>query len=343
MGDVEHQKAVQFREVTSLSEASVDHASITLAKAAPEQLVEVLPDPVAAYLDGLKSPRSRTTMDDALRRAARADGREESFSAWWTLRPDQFTTLRKRLSEQHRPATVSLSLVALRGVLKTSWRMGLMSHEQFARATDWGKTLRGSRLPAGRHIPDEERTKIVAYVDSIAGEYGALVRGCFAMMLGGALRAFEVCGLVVEAYDPTARTVRFVGKGDKESVVPLQSEDAAKDVDAWLATRSTMSSMLPWMFLRAKHARAARGEMLSVKWLEHLCLSVATGAGVPRFSPHDCRRTVATGLLESGVDLATVQRILRHESPDTTARYDRRQALVDAERIRAAPSIYRRA
>lgn len=335
MGLENTQKDESLRVLSSLSVDHVDNEAIEL-------LADPVQDPVAAYLDGLKSPRSRTTMDDALRRAARAAGLPEAFSAWWRLRPDQFTSLRRRLGETHRPATVSLSLVALRGVLKTSWRMGLITHEQFARATDWGKTLRGSRLPAGRHIPDEERTKIVAYVDSIEGAYGALVRGCFAMMLGGALRAFEVCGLVVEAYDPAARAVRFVGKGDKEDVVPLQSEDAAKDVDAWLATRSAMSTTLPWMFLRAKRARAARGEMLSVKWLEHMCLSVANGADVPRFSPHDCRRTVATGLLESGIDLATVQRILRHESPDTTARYDRRQALVDAARIRAAPSIYRR-
>jgi integrase/recombinase XerD len=54
--------------------------------------------------------------------------------------------------------------------------------------------------------------------------------------------------------------------------------------------------------------------------LAHLALR----AGVLRFSPHDCRRSLAGDLLDSGVDLATVQALLGHSSPATTARYDRR-------------------
>jgi len=303
-------------------------------------LAEALPDPVAAYLDGLKSLRSRTTMADALKRAARAAGLEDDFSGWAMLRPDQLTSLRRRLSELHRPATVSLSLVALRGVLRTSWRMGLITHEQFARAIDWGKTLRGSRLPAGRYIEPGEMSKLAAYTAGLEGEYGLLVRGCFGVMFGGALRAFEVCGLVLEAYDPIARSIRLVGKGDKEDVVALQSESTARAVDEWLAARREMTASAPWFFLRTSHSRPSRAEMLSVKWMEHMCLGVAKGAGIARFSPHDCRRTFATALLDAGVDLATVQRLMRHESSATTARYDRRQATQDAAAARRVPAIF---
>jgi integrase len=337
------EKHEQDQQDPALTSLVIDIGDALDVGAARTLVGEATPDPVTAYLDGLKSPRSRTTMADALQRASRVAGLPDGFSAWYALRPDQFLSLRRRLTELHRPATVSLSLVALRGVLRTSWRLGLLSYEQLAKDTDWPKNLRASRLPAGRHIPEDERVKISAYTASLPGAHGALVRGCFAMMLGGALRAFEVCSLVKEAYNPTARNVRLIGKGDKEAEQPLQGDDAANAVEEWRETRSTLPTTLPWLFLRARSVRAPRGEMLSVKWLEHMCLSVAKGADVPRFSPHDCRRTVATSLLESGVDLAVVQRFLRHGSPDTTALYDRRQALADAAAVRAVPSIYRQA
>jgi site-specific recombinase XerD len=51
---------------------------------------------------------------------------------------------------------------------------------------------------------------------------------------------------------------------------------------------------------------------------------LAERAGVAAFSPHDCRRSLAGDLLDAGVDLATLQAMLGHASPATTARYDRR-------------------
>jgi len=47
-------------------------------------------------------------------------------------------------------------------------------------------------------------------------------------------------------------------------------------------------------------------------------------AGVKHFTWHDMRRTTAGRMLSAGVDIATVQKILGHADPRTTARYDRR-------------------
>jgi integrase len=49
----------------------------------------------------------------------------------------------------------------------------------------------------------------------------------------------------------------------------------------------------------------------------------ARAAGVA-LTLHDFRRTLISDLLDEGVDLATVAKIVGHRDPKTTARYDRR-------------------
>ena len=45
-------------------------------------------------------------------------------------------------------------------------------------------------------------------------------------------------------------------------------------------------------------------------------------ARVREFSPHDLRRTFASEMLDAGADIATVQKMMGHVDPATTARYD---------------------
>ena len=49
-----------------------------------------------------------------------------------------------------------------------------------------------------------------------------------------------------------------------------------------------------------------------------------TMAGVKPLTWHDFRRTFAGNLLDSGIDLVTVQKLMGHSDPTTTSNYDRR-------------------
>ena len=60
-------------------------------------------------------------------------------------------------------------------------------------------------------------------------------------------------------------------------------------------------------------------------------------AKVKAFTPHDLRRTFAGEMLDAGVDLVTVQKLMGHASPVTTSRYDRRD---EKTKMEAAGKIH---
>lgn len=63
---------------------------------------------------------------------------------------------------------------------------------------------------------------------------------------------------------------------------------------------------------------------LSEQAIYHLLRRLGARAGLAPFSPHDPRRSYIGELLGTGADLVVVQRLVVHQSPVTTARYDRR-------------------
>ena len=140
------------------------------------------------------------------------------------------------------------------------------------------------------------------------------------------VRVSELCGLDIADLDRSRRTLRVLGKGDKERIVPF-GVPARRALASYLAVRGAL--------LRAP-TRAlflgARGGRLDPRTMRDVVHRLAAGAGVPDVSPHDLRHSAATHLLDGGSDLRTVQEILGHSSLSTTQRYTH----VSSERLRQA-------
>jgi integrase/recombinase XerC len=142
-------------------------------------------------------------------------------------------------------------------------------------------------------------------------------------------RVSEVCGLDLEDLDFHRNTIRVLGKGNKERMIPMGAP-AVKALSTYINDARTQ-------LVNDKSARAlflgARGKRIdqrAVRTIVYEALSALEG--VERMGPHALRHSAATHLLEGGADLRTVQEILGHSSLATTQIYTH----VSTERLRQA-------
>ncbi|KIC56145.1 tyrosine-type recombinase/integrase [Microbacterium hominis] len=149
------------------------------------------------------------------------------------------------------------------------------------------------------------------------------------LLYASALRVSELCGADVDDIDRDRRTVRVVGKGRKERVVPYGSP-AAHALDAYLArgrpALAARGSGTPALFV------GARGARLGARSAYDVVARVVAPAVGQSVGPHTLRHSAATHLLDGGADLRTVQEMLGHASLGTTQIYTH----VSAERLAAA-------
>lgn len=131
-------------------------------------------------------------------------------------------------------------------------------------------------------------------------------------------RVGELCGLDIGDIDYSRNTIRVLGKGDKERVIPMgRPAVAALEIylkDGRQALVSTQSANALFLGLRGK-----RIDQRTVRTVVYEALSAIEG--IERMGPHALRHSAATHLLEGGADLRTVQEILGHASLATTQIY----------------------
>jgi integrase len=275
--------------------------------------------PVAVYLAGL-GPGSRRTQTTALRVMASlvSATATEMTLPWHLLTFAHTSAIRARLAETFAPATSNRMLAALRGVLKTAFKLGLMSADQMTRACSVDP-VRGSRVVKGRALSQGELRALFEACDAHQPG-GARNAALLGLAYGGGLRRAEIVALDLADFERGSGAIVIKGKGNKErrGYVTNGSRDA---LDAWLLVRGEEPGPL---FLPVnKGGRVIRRRMTDGA-VAKLVRRMAPLARIATFSPHDMRRSFISDLLDGGVDLATVQQLAGHASPTTTSGYDRR-------------------
>jgi site-specific recombinase XerD len=299
-------------------------SSIELVPPLPTALVPAAPrlstNPLSVYLASL-APSSRSTVLRNLRQVARLLGTTVEALNWGELRYAHVAALREQLvARDLAPATVNLTLAALRGVAKEAWNLGLMTAEEYARVKSV-KPARGSRLPAGRSA---SRGELAAILDACAGDpslAGVRDAAMIALLYAGGLRRAELAGLEVADWTAVSAELKVRhGKGNKQRIIYL-TPGAAQLLQDWLTVRGPYVGRL---FVSINKGGKLQGRGLTAQAVYNVVSKRATQAGIPALSPHDMRRTFVGDLLDAGADIVTVQHLAGHANVTTTARYDRR-------------------
>jgi integrase/recombinase XerD len=174
------------------------------------------------------------------------------------------------------------------------------------------------RLPTVLSPSAVERLLAVPRADTPIGRRD---RAALETLYATGCRASEVAGLRPRDLDLVAGTVRCVGKGDKQRVVPLGSRarEALRDyLDHGRPALARRHPQAETVFVTRQGKPLSRGGLWRIV---HLC---ARAAGLPgKVSPHTLRHSFATHMLAGGADLRVVQELLGHASIATTQIYTR--------------------
>lgn len=145
-------------------------------------------------------------------------------------------------------------------------------------------------------------------------------RALLETLYGTGVRVGELASMDVGDCDFTEASVRVLGKGGKERVVPL-GRAVLDALSAYLPIRGEMLAKATGGDVDALFL-ARGGRRLSVRQVQNIVRRHGTlGAGRGDLHPHAMRHSCATHLLDAGADLRSIQELLGHSSLSTTQRY----------------------
>jgi integrase/recombinase XerD len=150
-----------------------------------------------------------------------------------------------------------------------------------------------------------------------AGDFSSLTaRMATELLFATGIRVAELAGLRDDDIDLTAGVITIIGKGSRQRRVYVPDSEIRELVVAYRQARNAREHTTESFLMNS------RGAAASPQYIRRLVRQLGENAALTRrVTPHMFRHSVATYLLEEGVDIRYVQRLLGHRSIVTTEIY----------------------
>ena len=169
-----------------------------------------------------------------------------------------------------------------------------------------------------RHLSEPDSQRLEAYVRQRLGQPDPLIRlenACFFILAHTGLRASECIDVQGQDLDLAGRRLLVrQGKGQRDRVVYL-SETTQQALADYLGP-DKQSPTMPLF-------RQPNGRPIYYAWLYEHIVALGRAAGQIEVTPHRLRHTLATRLLNTGLNVTHIQKILGHDHLSTTMIYAR--------------------
>jgi integrase/recombinase XerD len=142
------------------------------------------------------------------------------------------------------------------------------------------------------------------------------LRTAIRLMVSTGIRVGELCKLRTDDLSPDGSALRIHGKGSRDRIAYITDQNLKRELCLLANSRQQPASSCDALFIN-RHGSKMRPQSIRTKLRKYACeLGLSR-----RITPHMLRHTAATLLIETGVDIRFVQRLLGHSSIATTEIY----------------------
>lgn len=240
---------------------------------------------------------------------------EQGVDDWREVRKESLTDFILDMKEEreYSSSTVARKVAAVRAFLHFLVSENLLSEDPSENLISPSVT---KRLP--RPISPEDIDALLAAPAAERGARGIRDKALLELLYATGMRVTEVVSLEVDDVNLASSTVRCIGKGSKERIIPLYSK-AVRALEEYLEKgRLSLIKDSEEKALFVNH----RGERLTRQGLWLIIKRYVKQVGISDLvTPHTLRHSFATHMLNGGADLRNVQKLLGHANISTTQVY----------------------